>query len=122
MSVQGGVALVTGGSRGIGAACARRFLQLGDKVAITYNSSTPPADLLAAGAIADALAVPQNTLSSHLAILVRAGLISSRRHSRSIVYRAELGRFQAVALYLIKDCCGGRPEICDIDVKACCAA
>ena len=46
------VVLITGGSRGIGAACARRFLQLGDKVAITYNSSTPPADLLAAGAIA----------------------------------------------------------------------
>lgn len=36
------VVLVTGGSRGIGLACARRFAALGDRVAVTYNSSTPP--------------------------------------------------------------------------------
>jgi 3-oxoacyl-[acyl-carrier protein] reductase len=36
------VVLITGGSRGIGLACAQRFAQLGDKVAITYNSSPPP--------------------------------------------------------------------------------
>ncbi len=36
------VVLVTGGSRGIGLACARRFEALGDKVAVTYNSSPPP--------------------------------------------------------------------------------
>lgn len=36
------VVLVTGGSRGIGLACAKRFAELGDKVAITYNSSPPP--------------------------------------------------------------------------------
>ena len=36
------VVLVTGGSRGIGLACARRFAELGDKVAVTYNSSPPP--------------------------------------------------------------------------------
>ena len=37
--------LVTGGSRGIGLACARRFQELGDRVAVTYNSSPPPAGL-----------------------------------------------------------------------------
>jgi DNA-binding transcriptional ArsR family regulator len=67
---------------------------------------------LAAGEIARVLAVPQNTMSAHLSILTRAQLVSSRRHSRSIVYRADLKRFQDVALYLIKDCCGGRPEVC----------
>lgn len=36
------VVLVTGGSRGIGLACAKRFAELGDKVAVTYNSSPPP--------------------------------------------------------------------------------
>ncbi|MFM2184042.1 MAG: 3-oxoacyl-[acyl-carrier-protein] reductase [Actinomycetota bacterium] len=36
------VVLVTGGSRGIGLACAKRFASLGDHVAVTYNSSPPP--------------------------------------------------------------------------------
>lgn len=39
------VVLVTGGSRGIGLATARRFASLGDRVAVTYNSSPPPDDL-----------------------------------------------------------------------------
>ena len=67
---------------------------------------------LAAGDIAKALAVPQNTMSSHLAILSRAGLVSAQRFSRSIVYRADLARFQEVVLYMLRDCCDGRPEIC----------
>jgi len=67
---------------------------------------------LAAGEIARALAVPQNTMSSHLAVLARAGLISAQRFSRSIVYRAELSRLRAVMLFVLRDCCDGRPEIC----------
>ena len=41
------VVLVTGGSRGIGLACAQRFRALGDRVAVTFNSSPPPDDLFA---------------------------------------------------------------------------
>jgi ArsR family transcriptional regulator len=67
---------------------------------------------LAAGDIAKMLAVPQNTMSSHLSILSRAGLVSAQRFSRSIVYRADLTRLQAVVLFMLKDCCDGRPEIC----------
>lgn len=37
------VVLVTGGSRGIGLACARRFQAAGDRVAVTYRSEAPPA-------------------------------------------------------------------------------
>jgi ArsR family transcriptional regulator len=67
---------------------------------------------LAAGDIAKALAVPQNTMSSHLAILSRAGLLQAERFSRSIVYRADLAYFQEVVLFMLRDCCDGRPEIC----------
>jgi DNA-binding transcriptional ArsR family regulator len=67
---------------------------------------------LPAGEIADALAVPHNTLSSHLSVLSRAGLVSSKRNSRSIVYRADLQAFQKMTLFLLQDCCGGRPEVC----------
>jgi ArsR family transcriptional regulator, arsenate/arsenite/antimonite-responsive transcriptional repressor len=80
-------------------------------------------DGLAAGDIAKTLAVPQNTMSSHLAILSRAGLVSSERFSRSIVYRADLSRVQAVMLFMLKDCCHGRPEICGPlieDLAPCC--
>lgn len=68
---------------------------------------------LAAGEIARALGVPQNTMSSHLGILARAGLVRSERHSRSIIYRADLAALRDVMLFLVKDCCGGRPELCE---------
>jgi ArsR family transcriptional regulator, arsenate/arsenite/antimonite-responsive transcriptional repressor len=80
-------------------------------------------DGLAAGDIARALAVPQNTMSSHLGILSRAGLVSAQRFSRSIVYRADLTRFEAVVLFMLRDCCDGRPEICAPlleSLKPCC--
>ncbi|MBV5272023.1 MAG: winged helix-turn-helix transcriptional regulator [Afipia sp.] len=67
---------------------------------------------LPAGEIARSTAVPQNTMSSHLAILTRAGLVTATRSGRSIVYRADLARFQDVVLFMLKDCCGGKPEIC----------
>jgi len=41
-TADGRIVLVTGGSRGIGLACAHRFQELGDRVAVTYNSSPPP--------------------------------------------------------------------------------
>jgi ArsR family transcriptional regulator, arsenate/arsenite/antimonite-responsive transcriptional repressor len=80
---------------------------------------------LAAGAVAARLAVPHNTLSTHLAILSRANLIASSRTGRSIVYRARLEGLRAVVVYLLHDCCGGRPDICApmiADLAPCCAA
>ncbi|WP_108462423.1 ArsR/SmtB family transcription factor [Devosia naphthalenivorans] len=68
---------------------------------------------LPAGEIARRLEVPQNTMSSHLGILTRAGLIQPERHSRSIVYRAVVERVREIASFLVQDCCGGRPELCE---------
>lgn len=69
-------------------------------------------DGVAAGDIARELAVPANTMSAHLAVLARAGLVAAQRHSRSIIYRASLDRLRDLTLYLVKDCCGGRSELC----------
>jgi 3-oxoacyl-[acyl-carrier protein] reductase len=44
--------LVTGGNRGIGLAIARAFADAGDKVAITYRSGEPPAELTDLGVLA----------------------------------------------------------------------
>ena len=80
-------------------------------------------DGLPAGDLARSLAVPHNTMSSHLAILARAGLIKGERHSRSIIYRADLVEFRELMLFLLKDCCGGNPELCAplvADLTPCC--
>ncbi|SCW85662.1 transcriptional regulator, ArsR family [Sphingobium faniae] len=80
-------------------------------------------DGLAAGDIARALDVPQNTMSAHLATLARAGLVTSQRQSRSIVYRADLDALKALTLFLVKDCCGGRAELCEpliAELAPCC--
>lgn len=69
-------------------------------------------DGMTAGEVARLLDVPQNTMSTHLAVLTRAGLISSERYSRSIVYRAEIDKVREIASFLVNDCCGGRPELC----------
>ena len=67
---------------------------------------------LAAGEVAKALDVPQNTMAVHLATLARAGLIRSERRSRIINYRADLDQLKALTLFLVKDCCGGKAELC----------
>lgn len=67
---------------------------------------------IAAGELARMLDIPQNTMSAHLATLSRAGLVTSERHSRSIIYRADLDVFRELTLFMIKDCCGGEPELC----------
>lgn len=81
-------------------------------------------DGLPAGEIARLLDVPHNTMSTHLAVLSRAGLVRFERQSRSIIYRADLERIREVITYLLKDCCAGRPELCAplvAEITPCCA-
>lgn len=69
-------------------------------------------DGMAAGTIAQEVGALPNTLSTHLAILGNAGLITSRREGRSIVYSADYDRMRELLGFLVDDCCNGRPEIC----------
>ena len=68
---------------------------------------------LAAGDIARLLAIPQNTLSNHLSILQRAGLVNSRREGRSIIYAANKGLAVRLAAFLLEDCCDASAMTCD---------
>ncbi|MDX2276549.1 MAG: metalloregulator ArsR/SmtB family transcription factor [Hyphomonadaceae bacterium] len=61
----------------------------------------------AAGAIADNLGMPASSLSFHLAHLNRAGLISQRRESRSLIYAADYAQMNALVGFLTENCCGG---------------
>jgi ArsR family transcriptional regulator len=80
---------------------------------------------LAAGAIAQSVGSPHNTLSTHLSILARSGLVHGTRDSRSIVYRANIEGMRALVAFLINDCCDGHPEVCNfvsvLQETGCCA-
>ena len=69
-------------------------------------------DSIGAGDIARGCKVPQNTMSTHLAILTRAGLLHVERAGRQMNYRADLDGFRAVVMYLTKGCCDGRDDLC----------
>ena len=82
-------------------------------------------DGLAAGEIARQLSIPHNTLSSHLSILSNAGLITSHRESRSIIYYINFNGTRELLSFLMEDCCRGQPELCspvlDSLLSGCCA-
>ena len=74
---------------------------------------------ITAGVIAETIGAPHNTLSTHLAILVRAGLLRSSRDGRTIVYRADVDGMQTLLTFLVNDCCDGHPELCNFLAKGC---
>jgi len=77
---------------------------------------------LPAGSVAEMVGAPPSTMSTHFTILARAGLISSRRESRTIFYTAELESITRLVGFLVEDCCDGRPEVCAPVTEALAAA
>ena len=67
---------------------------------------------LPAGEIGSRLRLPSPTLSFHLNQLRYAGLVTSRRESRSIIYAANYKTMNGVLGYLTENCCRGQPELC----------
>jgi len=83
-------------------------------------------DGLPAGAIAEKIGCPHNTLSTHLSILARSGLVRGRRDGRSIVYQADVEGMRTLIGFLVTDCCEGHPELCNLQdalhAHSCCAS
>lgn len=69
-------------------------------------------DGMAAGDIAVALNAKANTTSQNLSQLVHAGLITSTRAGRSIIYRSNMDGVNALLRFMLEDCCGGETEAC----------
>lgn len=69
-------------------------------------------DEVAAGEIARRCKTRHNTMSTHLAILSRAGLVTGRKDGRMMYYSAMFERVEALIAFLLQDCCHGRAEIC----------
>ncbi|MGE9267484.1 MAG: ArsR/SmtB family transcription factor [Verrucomicrobiales bacterium] len=69
-------------------------------------------EALPAGRIADTLDLPANTLSFHLKELQNAGLITSERQGRFILYQLHIPGMSDLLGFLSKDCCQGRPDLC----------
>lgn len=71
-------------------------------------------DGMAAGSIGEAIGSSSSNMSFHLKELERSGLIVSRRQARSIIYSASVPALAGLIRFLTEDCCGGRPEVCDL--------
>jgi DNA-binding transcriptional ArsR family regulator len=68
-----------------------------------------------AGDIARAMDAISSKASFHLSTLEHAGLVSSERQSRNIIYRANLDTLGGVISFVLNDCCAAHP-----DIRACC--
>jgi len=64
------------------------------------------------GALIAELDVSPSTLSSHLGILVQAGLAKVHREGRAKHYAADIEAVRTLFGELVSNCCHGHPEIC----------
>jgi ArsR family transcriptional regulator, arsenate/arsenite/antimonite-responsive transcriptional repressor len=67
---------------------------------------------LQVGEIGRRLNIAPSTLSGHLAVLKRAGMLCATRHQREIHYAANLAIMNDLVGFLLADCCDGRVENC----------
>lgn len=74
---------------------------------------------LTPGTMAEALGVPQNSLSFHLKELANAGLVTQERASRHIIYRAGFERMNALLGYLTENCCRGAGCVAEPAAASC---
>jgi len=95
---------------------AQRFAALGNDLRLASFRFVirAGADGRAAGEIARHLDVAPSTLSSHLAVRQRGGLLSSRRGRQRVIYTVDDAVVRSLIGFLVDDCCQGRPELCGL--------
>lgn len=76
---------------------------------------------LPAGALSDELGIPHNTLSFHLNHLSNAGIVTSRREGRSVIYAASFDTVRNLIGFLVKDCCSAEVASIRQDKKKGCS-
>ena len=74
------------------------------------------------GQLAEVIGLTQSTFSTHLAVLARAGLVRSEKRGRNFIQRVEIDALRALMVFLAKDCCEGRADLCEplLAELACC--
>ena len=79
-------------------------------------------DGLSTGQLVKASGLSQSTFSTHLAVLAKASLVRSEKDGRQIIQRANIDTLRDLMLFLAKDCCLGRAELCEplLAELACC--
>lgn len=70
-------------------------------------------DGLSTGDLVEASGLSQSTFSTHLAVLAKAGLVLSEKRGRQHIQRANIDGLRGLMVFLAKDCCQGRAELCD---------
>lgn len=65
---------------------------------------------LSVGELGEATGLPGATLTNHLHILRRAGLVNDERQGRVIRCRANYGQMNDLLGYLTENCCAGSPS------------
>ena len=77
---------------------------------------------LSTGQLVDLSGLTQSTFSTHLAVLAKAGLLQTEKRGRRFIQRADIDALRALMLFLARDCCQGRAELCEplLAELACC--
>lgn len=70
-------------------------------------------DGLTTGQLVEATGLPQSTFSTHLAVLIEAGLIHAEKRGRNHIGRVRIDTLRALMVYLAKDCCEGPADLCE---------
>ena len=71
------------------------------------------------GVMQEGLGIPGTTLSFHLKELATAGLVSTERASRNLLYRAAYDQMNGLLGYLTENCCQGVACAVDGTTLAC---